>query len=83
MCRELNSLTAQASVLACAAESVRERLPGSPPANEIGPFGVEGGQALAEWIMYDKNGTEFLSGKSFARFGPDGRLTQLTGFWEL
>lgn len=40
-------------------------------------------QGLAQWTMYDKTGTEFLSGNSFARFGEDGRLTHLIGFWQL
>ena len=40
-------------------------------------------EALAEWTMYDKSGAAFLPGKSYARFGLDGRLTQLSGFWEL
>lgn len=40
------------------------------------------GQALAEWMIYDKNGEAYLPGKSYARFGPDGRLVQLVGFWQ-
>ena len=39
-------------------------------------------QALAEWIMYDKTGAEYLPGKSYARFHPDGRLVHLAGFWK-
>jgi hypothetical protein len=41
------------------------------------------GQALAEWMMHDKDGAAFLPGKSYARFGNDGRLIQLVGFWQL
>ena len=40
------------------------------------------GQALAEWKMYGKDGAELSSGTSFARFGEDGRLTHLIGFFE-
>ena len=40
------------------------------------------GQGLFHWSMYDKDGTEFVKGSSFARFGKDGRLTQATGFFE-
>ena len=40
-------------------------------------------QALAEWIMYDKQGIEFLAGKSYARLNSDNRLFALVGFWEL
>lgn len=39
-------------------------------------------QALAEWMIYDQDGAECLSGKSYARFGDDGRIRQLVGFWQ-
>lgn len=39
-------------------------------------------KALAEWMIYDKDGAEYLPGKSYARFGEDGRLLQLVGFWQ-
>jgi hypothetical protein len=40
-------------------------------------------QLLAQWIMYDGSGAEFLPGSSYARFNADGQLIQLVGFWEL
>jgi hypothetical protein len=40
-------------------------------------------QALAEWVMYDKEGSEFLPGRSYARFTDDGRISHLVGFWQL
>ena len=39
-------------------------------------------QALAEWMIYDKDGAECLPGKTYARFGADGRIRQLVGFWQ-
>ena len=40
-------------------------------------------QALAEWTMYDGNGEPALQGTSYARFDAEGKLIQLTGFWEI
>lgn len=40
-------------------------------------------QLLAEWTMYNKDGSEFLKGTSYARFNADGLLTHLAGFWQL
>ena len=39
------------------------------------------GQGLSYWTMYDKNGTELHKAASYARFGEDGRLTNMTGFF--
>lgn len=44
---------------------------------------VHHGQLLAEWMMYDGNGAEFLPGTSYARIGTAGQLIALTGFWEI
>ena len=41
------------------------------------------GQSIAEWMMYAKDGSEFLPGTSVARYGADGRLTDLAGYWKL
>ena len=41
------------------------------------------GQSLAEWMMRSKDGAEFLPGTSVARYGEDGRITQIAGFWKL
>jgi len=41
------------------------------------------GQLLAEWTMYNKNGSEFLTGQSYARFSEQGRLTHLAGFFKV
>ncbi len=39
------------------------------------------GQALSEWTMFDAGGAEIVKGVSYARFGADGRLTNMSGFW--
>jgi hypothetical protein len=39
-------------------------------------------QGLFHWTMFDRDGRPFVTGTSFARFGPDGRLAQATGFFE-
>ena len=41
------------------------------------------GQLLSEWTMYNKDGSEFLTSHSYARFNEQGRLTFLAGFWKL
>ena len=38
-------------------------------------------QLLSEWTMYKKDGSEFLTSHSYARFNDQGRLTHLAGFW--
>jgi hypothetical protein len=35
------------------------------------------------WTMYDKDGSVFVKGTSFGRFGTDGRLVEATGFFEV
>jgi hypothetical protein len=39
-------------------------------------------QGLSNWTMYDAKGGVILRGMSYARFGEDGRLTQMSGFFE-
>ena len=41
------------------------------------------GQLLSEWTMYNKDGSEFLTAHSFARFNEQGLLTHLAGFWKI
>ena len=41
------------------------------------------GQLLSEWTMYNKDGSEFLTAHSYARFDEPGRLTHLAGFWKV
>ena len=44
---------------------------------------VHHGQLLAEWTMFNGDGTEFLTGNSYARFNEQGLLTEVAGFWKL
>lgn len=39
-------------------------------------------QTMAEWMLYDANGAELVPGSSWARYGEDGRLTNVSGFFE-
>ncbi|MCU1321089.1 MAG: nuclear transport factor 2 family protein [Acidobacteriaceae bacterium] len=41
------------------------------------------GQSVAEWMMRGKDDSEFLPGTSVARYGEDGKITHLAGFWKL
>jgi len=41
------------------------------------------GQLLAEWTMFNKDGSEFLTAHSYARFNEQRRLTHLAGFWQV
>lgn len=40
-------------------------------------------QGLSNWTMFDGKGAVVATGTSYARYGVDGRLTQMTGFFEL
>ncbi len=39
-------------------------------------------QAISHWTMIDGAGTAVFTGTSYARYGADGRLAQMTGFFE-
>ena len=40
------------------------------------------GHSLAHWMMLDGNGNTLLQGASFGLYAVDGRLIQMTGFYE-
>lgn len=40
-------------------------------------------QGLSFWTMFDGDGGVVTTGHSYARFGSDGRLTRMTGFFEV
>ena len=44
---------------------------------------LQHGQLLAEWTMYNKDGSEFLTAHSYARFNEQGSFTHLAGFWKV
>ena len=50
---------------------------------EVRKFLEHHGQSVAEWMMHGKDGSEFLAGTSVARYGDDGKLLQVAGFWKL
>jgi hypothetical protein len=41
------------------------------------------GQLLAEWTMFNKDGSEFLTAHSYAQLNEQGLLTHLAGFWQV
>ena len=61
-------------------EYAQEKVPGARFRN--GEFLDHHDQGLSKWTMLDGKGTVVATGTSYARFGPDGRLTQITGFSE-
>lgn len=39
-------------------------------------------QSLATWSMRDRADQEIMGGNSYARYGDDGRIVNLAGFWQ-
>jgi len=61
-------------------EDSNQRFPGA--SFRIDRFLDHHAQALFSWTMFDGQGNEFVTGASYVRFGADGRLTHLTGFFD-
>ena len=61
-------------------EQSQKKMPGARFQND--KFLNHHDQGLSEWTMFDGKGAKFATGTSYARFGADGRLTQMTGFFE-
>ena len=40
-------------------------------------------QSLAEWMLYDAGGAEVQPGSSWAHYGEDGRITNVSGFFDV
>jgi len=57
-----------------------QRFPGAAFQNKT--FDDHHAQALITWTMVDGAGQAFVQGTSYVRFGADGRLTQMTGFFD-
>lgn len=57
-----------------------QRFPGASFQNNT--FVDHHAQALITWTMLDGTGQAFVRGTSYVRFGADGRLTQMTGFFD-
>ena len=60
-------------------EQSRQHYPGASFRND--KFLAHHDQALAWWTMRAADGSTLATGTSYARFGADGRLTQMTGFF--
>ena len=59
----------------------RQSMPGGSFKNQ--KFVEHHGESLAEWTLYDAGGAAPQSGASHARFGEDGRITRVTGFFDI
>jgi len=68
-----------AELIARIAQS-QQRFPGASFQNDT--FTDHHAQALIHWTMRDGNGNAFVQGTSYVRFGEDGRLTHMTGFFD-
>lgn len=56
----------------------QQQFPGAYFEND--EFASHHGQALAAWRRLDRSGSPPVPGKSYARFGDDGKLVRMTGF---
>jgi hypothetical protein len=61
-------------------QATQRNFPGATFAND--KFVHHHGQAISNWTMFDGNGNAIFTGTSYARYGEDGRLAQMTGFFE-
>jgi hypothetical protein len=61
-------------------QATQRNFPGATFRND--KFAQHHGQAVSNWTMLDRNGTAIFTGTSYARFGDDGRLAEMTGFFE-
>ena len=61
-------------------QATQRNFPGATFRND--KFAQHHGQAISNWTMLDRNGTAIFTGTSYARYGDDGRLAQMTGFFE-
>ena len=68
------------AVLMAHIERSQQRYPGASFRND--KFLAHHDQALSWWTMLAADGSTLATGTSYARFGADGRLTQMTGFFK-
>lgn len=61
-------------------QATQRNFPGATFRND--KFAQHHGQAISNWTMFDENGSAIFTGTSYARYGADGRLAQMTGFFE-
>ncbi len=62
-------------------EKFREAMPGVSFTNHT--FLDHHAQSMATWTLYDSKGAELQPGSSWASYGDDGRITRVSGFFEL
>ena len=74
------SISAGYAELTAKMEATQRNFPGAAFRSER--FTTHHGQAISHWTMHDGGGTAIFTGVSWARFGDDGRLTSMTGFFE-
>jgi pyruvate/2-oxoglutarate dehydrogenase complex dihydrolipoamide dehydrogenase (E3) component len=61
-------------------QATQRNFPGATFRND--KFAHHHDQAISNWTMLDRDGNAIFAGTSYARFGDDGRLAQMTGFFE-
>ena len=61
-------------------EGFRQAMPGYSFKNH--KFLEHHAQSLAEWTLYDAGGAEAQPGSSWAHYGEDGRITNVSGFFD-
>jgi pyruvate/2-oxoglutarate dehydrogenase complex dihydrolipoamide dehydrogenase (E3) component len=61
-------------------QATQRNFPGATFRND--KFACHHGQAISHWTMLNGNGTAIFTGTSHARYAGDGRLAQMTGFFE-
>ncbi len=62
-------------------EQTQARFPGSRITND--KLLAHDMQSLSYWTMVDGDGVLLTPGNSYARYGEDGRLVQMSGFYEV
>src|SRR3981189_2133173 len=66
--------------LAAKMQATQRTFPGARFRND--KFAQHHGQAVSSWTMLDGTGSAIFTGTSYARYGDDARLAQMTGFFE-
>lgn len=72
-CRGIDALIAKI-------EDSKQKFPGASFRNDA--FLDHHEHGLSHWTMLNGQGADMVKGASYARFGADGKLTQMTGFFE-
>ena len=61
-------------------EDANQKGPGATFRNDR--FFTHHDKAVVNWTMFDGAGEEYATGASYVQFGADGRLTDMTGFYD-